>query len=496
MAGTGVPPINIEGTADWSSLSRMMNSKGIQFSKARTAGTSVKVFTNTPADYRQLVALLESIKRPFFTYQLKEDRMDQRVIRGLPREMSVNDIKEDLVTQGIADAEVQQMTSRTTKKPLPLFLVKTKMPEKLAEIQRLAMLTVSFERKKKSSEPSQCYRCQRYGHTQRNCRLAERFESGIRNMQKEVVENYPRFKKKEKETKTDRDFTHYEPERRMLFDRIQENLKMSERITHLHRLVYIGSHNTLCNLPGMFGSSISTVNGLSSTGELTGFLLVYNTYFIHVVEGSEDAINQHVGYFLKKYGAAKGIGEMKCLIQVSHVLRRLCKEWIVFYGIPPKLLNPLEEIYTMEETGRILYECLRQVYDLIQAYMKRNTDDPDSVNAEGSKDELESKMKITRESILSSGSSSRESSLSRMSSTVTRRLSKNHSPYFQYLPEAEVLQALLISPHTQHMKHFCDVYMTVPQREIYKDKVFPVTGDFIPFDVFSTTYNCVVELSK
>ncbi|CAH2008155.1 unnamed protein product [Acanthoscelides obtectus] len=141
MAGTGVPPINIEGTADWSSLSRMMNSKGIQFSKARTAGTSVKVFTNTPADYRQLVALLESIKRPFFTYQLKEDRMDQRVIRGLPREMSVNDIKEDLVSQGIADAVVQQLTSRTTKKPLPLFLVKTKMPEKLAEIQRLAMLT-------------------------------------------------------------------------------------------------------------------------------------------------------------------------------------------------------------------------------------------------------------------------------------------------------------------------------------------------------------------
>ncbi|CAH2016446.1 unnamed protein product [Acanthoscelides obtectus] len=174
MSGTGVPPISIEGTADWSSLSRMINNKGIQFSKARTAGNSVKVFTNTPADYRQLVALLDSIKRPFFTYQLKEDRMDQRVIRGLPREMSVNDIKEDLVSQGIADAEVQQMTSRTTKKPLPLFLVKTKMPEKLAEIQRLTMLTVSFERKKKSTEPSQCYRCQRYGHTQRNCRLAER----------------------------------------------------------------------------------------------------------------------------------------------------------------------------------------------------------------------------------------------------------------------------------------------------------------------------------
>ncbi|CAH1961088.1 unnamed protein product [Acanthoscelides obtectus] len=53
------------------------------------------------------------------------------------------------------------MTSRTTKKPLSLFLFKTKMPEKLLEIQRLAMLTVSFERKNKSTEPSQCYRFQR-----------------------------------------------------------------------------------------------------------------------------------------------------------------------------------------------------------------------------------------------------------------------------------------------------------------------------------------------
>ncbi|CAH1961092.1 unnamed protein product [Acanthoscelides obtectus] len=101
MSGTGVPPISIEGSADWLSLSRMINNERIQFSKARTAGNSVKVSTNTPADYRQLVALLDSMKRPFFTYQLKEDKMDQRVVRGLPREMSTEDIKEDLVNQGV-----------------------------------------------------------------------------------------------------------------------------------------------------------------------------------------------------------------------------------------------------------------------------------------------------------------------------------------------------------------------------------------------------------
>ncbi|CAH1954798.1 unnamed protein product, partial [Acanthoscelides obtectus] len=46
---------------------------------------------------------------------------------------------------------------------------------KATEIQRLAMLTVRFEKKKKLTEPSQCYRCQRYGHTQRNCHLAGRY---------------------------------------------------------------------------------------------------------------------------------------------------------------------------------------------------------------------------------------------------------------------------------------------------------------------------------
>ncbi|CAH1972023.1 unnamed protein product [Acanthoscelides obtectus] len=88
--------------------------------------------------------------------------------------MSIDSIKEDLVSQGIAGAEVQQMKTRNTNQPLPLFLVKTGMAEKLQGVQKLAMLTVSFEKKKRSTEPSQCYRCQRYGHTQRNCRLAER----------------------------------------------------------------------------------------------------------------------------------------------------------------------------------------------------------------------------------------------------------------------------------------------------------------------------------
>ncbi|CAH1987498.1 unnamed protein product [Acanthoscelides obtectus] len=97
----------------------MINNKGIQFSKARTAGNSVKVLTNTPADYRQLVTLLDAMKRSFFIYQLKENRIEQRVVRGLPREMSTDDITEDLVNQGVSDAEVQQMNNKEATSALP-----------------------------------------------------------------------------------------------------------------------------------------------------------------------------------------------------------------------------------------------------------------------------------------------------------------------------------------------------------------------------------------
>ncbi|CAH2016905.1 unnamed protein product, partial [Acanthoscelides obtectus] len=57
--------------------------QGDSILQSEDGGYQCEGIHNTPADYRQLVALLESIKRPFFTYQLKEDRMDQRVIRGL-----------------------------------------------------------------------------------------------------------------------------------------------------------------------------------------------------------------------------------------------------------------------------------------------------------------------------------------------------------------------------------------------------------------------------
>ncbi|VEN51302.1 unnamed protein product [Callosobruchus maculatus] len=69
-------------------------------------------------------------------------------------------------------------------------------------------------------------------------------------------------------------------------------------------------------------------------------------------------------------------------------------------------------------------------------------------------------------------------------------------PYRSYLPEREVLQFLLESDFTMPLKEYHELYFTIPQREVYKDKVWPTAGDLIPFDVFSTPYEMGTELPK
>ena len=56
---------------------------------------------------------------------MEEEKKIYAVIRHLPIDADLALIKDDLIFQGISDAEVSRMTSNKTKKPIPLYLVKT-----------------------------------------------------------------------------------------------------------------------------------------------------------------------------------------------------------------------------------------------------------------------------------------------------------------------------------------------------------------------------------
>ncbi|CAH1977641.1 unnamed protein product [Acanthoscelides obtectus] len=315
---------------------------------------------------------------------------------------------------------------------------------------------------------------------------------------KTVNVKYPKLRD-QKTKKLEHDLVQ-EPARKTLFDRIMANFKMMERRTYLHRIIYVGEHDIASDLPSMLVNTVTAVNEAENTVEkLTGFLLVYQKCFLHMVEGSEDSITKHVGLVLNKYGDNKELKNLKLLIQVSHILKRVCPEWQTYFGVPSKLLSPLEEEASMEETGRRLYTCVRCIYNLLGAFAKDAAEASEMESIKdigGSKSSLSLRGSLGHRLSIANNSrnlinkGSHSSSLNRSQSI----LGHSKDRYWQHLPEYEVIIALIRSPYVQTLQSFYDVYMVVPQRDIYKDKVWPVPGDFIPFDVFSELYDCTTEL--
>lgn len=166
-----VPPVTIKGTNGWTTVSKKLRSKGIQFDHAKVVGKNTKIFPKTSDDYRALTKTLEIEKTPYFTYMLPEEKKIHAVIRGLPVETTPKEICDELRLH-YRDVEVTQMTNKRTHNPMPLFLVKTS-DQGIWDIERMWKLDVKIEAKKKPFQQQQCYRCQQFGHTQSRCTFPE-----------------------------------------------------------------------------------------------------------------------------------------------------------------------------------------------------------------------------------------------------------------------------------------------------------------------------------
>ncbi|GBP36380.1 hypothetical protein EVAR_87959_1 [Eumeta japonica] len=85
----------------WTELRRRCAEKGIKFSQARNSAQGLKLQAKTVADFKNLQNLLVCYKFKFHTYSLKEEREIRVVLRGVPKEIPVDEVKEDLVAQNL-----------------------------------------------------------------------------------------------------------------------------------------------------------------------------------------------------------------------------------------------------------------------------------------------------------------------------------------------------------------------------------------------------------
>ena len=83
----------------------------------------VNVQTNTPDTFRKVTRSLKNEDAGYHTYQLKTDKSDKAVIRGLQPKTNTDNISEELAKIGHQVRSINNINKYDTKQPLPLSLV-------------------------------------------------------------------------------------------------------------------------------------------------------------------------------------------------------------------------------------------------------------------------------------------------------------------------------------------------------------------------------------
>ncbi|XP_060802436.1 uncharacterized protein LOC106134906 [Amyelois transitella] len=88
---------------------------------------------------------------------------------------------------------------------------------------------------------------------------------------------------------------------RTVLNVVEENFEKVELKAYAVRMIYIGEH-TMCkeDMIKHFKKTVNAVNACYCEVNIQGLLLVYDSYFIHVLEGSEDTVHRQLRFLFKE----------------------------------------------------------------------------------------------------------------------------------------------------------------------------------------------------
>ncbi|GFU77640.1 hypothetical protein TNCV_1091371 [Trichonephila clavipes] len=91
--------------------------------RSRVTGEFIKLYTDDFDQYHELLHFVEKVKFQFCVITPKNERPIKVVLKGLPRNFKVDEIKADLEELGFTPEKVNQLIGGQTKQTLPVFLV-------------------------------------------------------------------------------------------------------------------------------------------------------------------------------------------------------------------------------------------------------------------------------------------------------------------------------------------------------------------------------------
>ncbi|GFV59398.1 uncharacterized protein TNCV_4633741 [Trichonephila clavipes] len=143
----------------------------------KLAGKYLKIFNQSPDEHRIVTAYLKEKSEEFYVIDPPDSRPLKIVIKGLPVSTEIGEIQEYLASQGFCVEKVAQLTRSKTKSPLPIFMVELeKNPDSpdIFQLKKCCYLAVQVDAFNKRPGVSQCYNCNLFNHSSKNCFMRTR----------------------------------------------------------------------------------------------------------------------------------------------------------------------------------------------------------------------------------------------------------------------------------------------------------------------------------
>ena len=131
-------------------------------------------YTQTVEDYQALKNEISNSDVEYHTYSLSSDKEHKLVLKGLPVNVTDEEIMNDLESKMIKPVKIVQITRKINNEDvkLPIRIINYSSSTAIKEVVKnkyICYCVCSWERYKKPKKVTQCFNCQGFNHVASNC---------------------------------------------------------------------------------------------------------------------------------------------------------------------------------------------------------------------------------------------------------------------------------------------------------------------------------------